>query len=267
MPTDLNERLANYRSPLDEAIASDLANRPANNDHQHRIRGRVLAGASAVVLVAAGIGALLWTGTDHRSSPADSVLIDQPATTVNDSVVLATPETAGPTASIATPPIETSPQAGQVIDRLALGDQVMLGAAPQLADAGFVVDAVESRSFVDGLDIIQALNDQGRLGDIVVMHLGTNGPISSSDMTRMMEALTDVPQVLLLTTDVPRDYIAPNNSLIYETGNTYPNVSLLNWAGLDDSCPGDCFYSDGFHLRPDGQRYYSDLINAAIEPD
>ena len=35
------------------------------------------------------------------------------------------------------------------IPKLALGDSVMLGAAPQLEAIGFVVDAVESRQFVD----------------------------------------------------------------------------------------------------------------------
>ncbi len=101
------------------------------------------------------------------------------------------------------------------------------------------------------------LKEQGRLGDVVVVHLGTNGPISPSDMTTMMEALADVPQVLLLTIDVPRDYTAGNNGLIYDTANTYPNVSLLDWAGLDDACPGECFYTDGYHLRPAGQEYYT----------
>ena len=59
----------------------------------------------------------------------------------------------------------------------------MLGAATQLAADGFLVDAVESRAFVNGLDTVQQLNQQGRLGDVVVVHLGTNGPISTSDMT------------------------------------------------------------------------------------
>jgi hypothetical protein len=147
---------------------------------------------------------------------------------------------------------------------LALGDSVMLGAAPQLAEQGFTVDAVESRAFVNGLDTILQLNAQGRLGDVVVVHLGTNGPISSGDMTQMMEALAGVPQVLLLTIDVPRDYTAGNNSLVYETVNTYPNVSLLDWAGLSTSCPGNCF-DDGFHLRPDGQVYYAALIDGALQ--
>ena len=47
--------------------------------------------------------------------------------------------------------------------------------------------------------------------------------------------------------------------------STYPNASVLYWADLADSCPGDCFQSDGYHLRPDGQKYYAALIDGALE--
>jgi peptidoglycan/LPS O-acetylase OafA/YrhL len=173
-----------------------------------------------------------------------------------------------PDGSVVVPPpaetTTTAPPPPPRIDRLALGDSVMLGAAGPLADDGFVVDALESRAFVNGLDTILQLDQQGRLGDAVVVHLGTNGRIGAQDMTRMMEALADVPNVLLLTVDVPRDYTAENNALIYDTADTYPNVSLLDWAGLNDGCPGDCFYSDGIHLRPAGQEFYAELIAGAL---
>ena len=177
------------------------------------------------------------------------------------------PDPSGSVVAVAPPVAETTTTTSAVVPiaKLALGDSVMLGAATQLAADGFTVDAVESRAFVNGLDTVQQLKAQGRLGDVVVVHLGTNGPIAAGDMTAMMEALADVPQVLLLTIDVPRDYTAGNNGLIYDTANTYPNVSLLDWAGLDDSCPGDCFYSDGFHLRPDGQDYYAALISSVLQ--
>jgi hypothetical protein len=82
----------------------------------------------------------------------------------------------------------------------------------------------------------------------------------------MMEALADVPTVLLLTVDVDREWTDGNNALIYDAAATYPNVELLDWAGLADSCPGDCFAaSDGFHLNRDGQEYYATLIGGALQ--
>jgi len=264
MPTDLNERLANYRCGLDDAIASDLASRPANSDHRQPHRRRVFAVASAMVIVAAGIGALAWANTDRSTSPSDTGPIEHPQITIIDSAVPVEPEPTTAPASVVPAPSETSPP-GAVIDRLAIGDSVMLGAATELVDFGFVVDAVESRTFVDGLETIQTVNTQTWLGDVVVVHLGSNGPIDDSDMTQMMDALAEVPQVLLVTIDMPRDWTMGNNRLIYDAATTYPNVSLVDWAEVSGSCPGNCFYEDGFHLRPDGKAYYADLINAAIE--
>jgi peptidoglycan/LPS O-acetylase OafA/YrhL len=161
-------------------------------------------------------------------------------------------------------PATTTAKNGKRIARLAVGDSVMKGAAEPLSEFGFVVDAVESRAFVNGLDSVLRLQQNGRLGDVVVVHLGTNGPIAQDDMDRMMSALADVPQVLLLTNDVDRDYTAGNNALIYATANQYANVSLLDWEGNAAGCTGDCFYSDGIHLAPDGRRYYAQLIAGAL---
>jgi peptidoglycan/LPS O-acetylase OafA/YrhL len=148
----------------------------------------------------------------------------------------------------------------EVFDSYALGDSVMLGAAIALTDIGYTVDAKESRQFTDGVDTITTLRARGQLGDRVVVHLGTNGPIDSSDLTAMMDELVDVPQVVLVTNDVDRDYTAGNNALMYDAVNTYDNVELLDWQGLASSCPDNCFYDDGLHLRPDGQVYYAALI-------
>ncbi len=180
-----------------------------------------------------------------------------------DPAVTAPGGSAVPPPTVAETTTTTAPPAP--IAKLALGDSVMLGAAGQLAADGFTVDAAESRAFVNGLDTVLTLEQQGRLGEVVVVHLGTNGTIQAGDMARMMEALAGVPQVLLLTIDVDRDWTAGNNAIVYDTVDTYPNVALLDWAGLAGNCPGDCFYSDGFHLRPDGQEYYAALISGALQ--
>ena len=185
--------------------------------------------------------------TGESIAPADST---DPSGSVVPPVVVETTTTTAPPASIA---------------RFALGDSVMLGAAGELTERGYTVDAKESRQFSDGRSIVEQLRADGRLGGVVVVHLGTNGNIGSSDLTAMMEALSEVPQVLLLTIDVDRSWTAGNNAKILEAASNYPNASVLYWADLTDSCPGDCFQSDGFHLRPDGQKYYAALIDGALE--
>jgi peptidoglycan/LPS O-acetylase OafA/YrhL len=212
---------------------------------------------------------------DEADSSTCDVVNDANCDGVDDATV-AQPVDAAPTATVTdptgsavvVPPVETTTTTtppAEPIPELALGDSVMKGAATALADKGFVVDAVESRQFSNGADTAVALKQQGRLGDVVVVHLGTNGTIGRDDMARMMEAFADVPRVLLLTVDVDRSWTAGNNAVIYDTVNTYPNAYLLDWAGLNDSCPGDCFYNDGIHLQPDGQQYYADLIATSVQ--
>ena len=178
--------------------------------------------------------------------------------------------TTDPSGASATPPppVETTTTTTLPpgpIAQLALGDSVMLGAAGELTSRGYVVDAAESRQFSDGLAVVEQLDATGRLGDVVVVHLGTNGNIEADDLTAMMNALADVPQVLLLTIGVDRAWTEENNALIFNAASSYQNVSVLYWADLAASCPGDCFQSDGFHLRPDGRAYYAALIEGALQ--
>ena len=69
----------------------------------------------------------------------------------------------------------------------------MEGAAAQLSAAGFCVDATQSRAFIGGIDDIQKLHAAGKLGQVVVVALGTNGPIGNGQLTAMMNELAQVP--------------------------------------------------------------------------
>ncbi len=191
------------------------------------------------------------TPVEGGQPAADPALVDDPN---GDGAVLVPDSTAVPTTEPAAAPIS----------KLAVGDSVMLGAAAQLSELGFTVDAVESRAWVNGLDFVETLGRQDRLPDTLIIHLGTNGPIGQSNMDRMMAAVAAVPEVLLVTNDVDRDYTAGNNELIYAAAAANPNVNLLDWQGWTSSCPGDCFEADGFHLKPDGRNFYAQLISETL---
>jgi len=191
------------------------------------------------------------------TDPAVATESTAPAVSTDTSGAVVPPPVVETTTTTTAPPV--------AIARFALGDSVMLGAAGELTARGYTVDAKESRQFSDGRAVIEQLRAEGRLGDVVVVHLGTNGDINSNDLTAMMDALAEVPQVLLLTIDVDRSWTARNNDLLINAASSYPNASVLYWADLTDSCPGDCFQNDGYHLRPDGQKYYAALIDGALE--
>ena len=174
--------------------------------------------------------------------------------------------TAVATTAAPPPPIAFDPNVNQCeltpIPKLAIGDSVMVGAAAQLSAAGFCVDAEQSRAFIGGIDDIQQLHAVGKLGQVVVVALGTNGPIGNGQLTAMMNELAQVPTVVMVTTKADRDYVARNNARIREMPATWPNVKVVDWEALAANCPGQCFYEDGIHLPPDGRNYYAQQIVA-----
>ncbi|MFT5978052.1 MAG: peptidoglycan/LPS O-acetylase OafA/YrhL [Candidatus Azotimanducaceae bacterium] len=158
-----------------------------------------------------------------------------------------------------TVPLPVAPQ------KFAIGDSVMLGAADELKAAGFTVDAGESRAFVRGIDVVQALSDRSRLPQELVIHLGTNGPISSDQMDMMMRLVANVPKVLLIQNVVPDgSYDEDNNLLMINVASSLANVEVLYWDGLAQQCQGDCIYQDGIHLKSTGAAYYTTLIETVL---
>jgi lysophospholipase L1-like esterase len=142
------------------------------------------------------------------------------------------------------------------------GDSVMLGAADALVQTigptRTTVDAAESRQFSAGVDEIQQYRDQNKLGDVVVVQLGTNGTINPDDFNRMMDILKGH-KVLLVNAKVPRAWEGEVNQVLADGAKHYKNAVLVDWHDLGDHHP-EWFYDDGLHLRPDGAQAYAQLI-------
>lgn len=153
---------------------------------------------------------------------------------------------------------------GQLIDVLAIGDSVMLGAARELSARGATVDALKSRPVRQALEIVNYLKSTRRLGSIVVIHLGTNNTSTAEVFDEIMSSLIDTPLVLFLTVHVPSEPRQTiNNRLIRDLPNKYANVKVLDWHSIAGQYQ-EYLYSDKTHLRPAGARFYADLIMQAV---
>ncbi len=150
------------------------------------------------------------------------------------------------------------------IDVLAIGDSVMLGAAPELSKYGITVDAKKSRPFKAALEIVNYVKSIGSLGDNVIIHLGTNSGTTAETMDAIFTALTDVDRVVVLTNAVPNHkWEEGNNTLIRALPDKFPNVTVVDWKLLVDPNP-DWVYDDETHLRPRGQVAYTEAVMAAL---
>ena len=153
---------------------------------------------------------------------------------------------------------------GQVIDVLAIGDSVMLGAANVLTRRGVTVDALKSRPYRQALEIANFMKSVNRLGSVVIIHLGTNNTVDEKTLDEIMVPLRDVPVVLFVTVHVPSEARQnTNNRLINELPLRYENVKILDWYSIALAHP-EYLYSDKIHIRPEGQKIYTDLMMQAI---
>jgi len=162
------------------------------------------------------------------------------------------------------PGSQTTTLDGQVIPILAIGDSVMLGAANILTERGITVDALKSRPFRQALEIANYVKSIGRLGEFVIIHLGTNNYVDQETLDEIMVPLKDVDLVLMIIAHVPnKPWQDPNNELVRAMPNAYGNVKVLDWYQIAEAHP-EYLYGDKIHLNNEGQKVYADLIMQAI---
>jgi peptidoglycan/LPS O-acetylase OafA/YrhL len=176
--------------------------------------------------------------------------------------------TSAPAASVGTlPPVQTTAKpAPPPIAVIAIGDSVMLGAAPKLiAEFGpnVLVDAKVGRQYGDAVAILQTLKAAGRVGPNVILHLGNNGSVSPETFARVMAVLKDVPNVLVVNVRVTKPWEPQVNSMLSHEVGKYPNARLLDWWQAS-ACCGDWFYKDKTHLRPLGAENYAGIVGLRL---
>jgi hypothetical protein len=220
-----------------------------NNDRVARSDGRrwriptLIAGA--VIVVGAGVA---FVATRPAASPRTEAPLHSPG----PSSLHAAPTT--PTSTTTTTSTLPPPAAGFLPGHVtAVGDSVMLDyQTPLQTDIpGITVEAAVSRQWAAGEDVLAQLKAEGQLGAQVVVALGTNGPISSTDFTDMMNILQGASRIVFVNIHVDRPWQDPNNAVLAQGAATYPRVVIADWADLADSNPG-WFGADGTHLAIDG---------------
>jgi peptidoglycan/LPS O-acetylase OafA/YrhL len=148
----------------------------------------------------------------------------------------------------------------------AIGDSVMLGAVEGLQKdihGLTVVDAEVGLQVYAATDTLRYRRSLGQLGDVVIVHLGNNGTFTKGQFDEIMRILSGVDRVVFVNVAVPRAWEKPNNEVIAEGVERYPNAVLVDWHSASADRP-EIFYKDGYHLRPGGQRLYADLISSYL---
>jgi lysophospholipase L1-like esterase len=114
------------------------------------------------------------------------------------------------------------------------------------------------------INTIRAKRDAGKLGGVVVIHMGTNGTFTAKQFDQMMSLLADVRKVIFVNVKVPRQWEANNNKVIAEGVQRYPNTVMIDWRAATAGQPA-LFAKDGIHLQAAGAKLYGSLIAAQVQ--
>lgn len=236
-----------------------------------RSRLLTLAATSALALLLFGGGAALasrpvYVDEVRESLRAAESAVDHAVAPAAPPPPSAPPAPRGPAPAMPALPDPAALEVLEGVEITAIGDSVMKGAAPALKATGEAhlgegllrVDAEESRAFSAALQVARAFRKQERLGEVVVVHLGTNNSsLPEAQFRQLMTELSDRRLVVFVTARSDKtELCAEVNGTLARLAEGWPNVRVFDWNALAESHP-DLFYSDRTHLRPVGARFYA----------
>ncbi|HUP84398.1 MAG TPA: acyltransferase family protein [Acidimicrobiales bacterium] len=148
---------------------------------------------------------------------------------------------------------------------LAVGDSVMVAARNALfaeGGSGTRVDAVVGRQNEATLSALERYRDDGTLAltERLIVHIGTNGPLTQAQFDRLVRITAEVPDVVVVNVRVPKTWEAQSNQVIGDNVGAVERMRLADWHEASGH-PG-ILGSDGVHPTPSGARVYARLALA-----
>jgi len=151
----------------------------------------------------------------------------------------------------------------------AIGDSVMLGSKDEIEKriGPGTVDAIVSRQFLAAPGLVRDLLARPVPPQVIVIALGTNGPVQQRHFDELMEVAADVPLVAFVNAHVPtRKWEGETNRQLAEGVERYDNAVLVDWFTPMDG-RSDMFAADNVHPKQAGRVIYADLIAEAVFPN
>ncbi|KFL43362.1 hypothetical protein CH76_06905 [Lysinibacillus sp. BF-4] len=148
----------------------------------------------------------------------------------------------------------------------AVGDSVMLAASDALQGSfpTTYVDAAVGRQVSDAVIVLDWMAEHERLGDIVVIALGSNGAFPDGEIERLITKLGNERQIFFVNTNVPRYWKDTVNTTLQQAQQNYTNVHVIDW-DTAASQQANVFYEDGIHPNKEGAIYYAQVIKNGVE--
>jgi hypothetical protein len=125
------------------------------------------------------------------------------------------------------------------------------------------IDAVVSRQMSSLPAIVQALKASGQLREILVVGLGTNGPIARATLDQVRDLLGPNRQMVVINVEEPRSWEGEVNGTLAQFASDYENVELSDWYTAI-SPHISILAHDHIHPGPTGGRIYTASLQSAL---
>jgi peptidoglycan/LPS O-acetylase OafA/YrhL len=138
------------------------------------------------------------------------------------------PQPAPPSTDQAEPVVPAAPLGAEI---LAIGDSVLLASAPALHERfpGIAIDAVVARQMKDAPQLLREHAAVDGLRPVVVLALGTNGPVEIATLDEVREILGPDRELVLVTAQAPREWTEVVNANLAEYAARHRTVELCDW--------------------------------------
>jgi peptidoglycan/LPS O-acetylase OafA/YrhL len=148
----------------------------------------------------------------------------------------------------------------------AIGDSVMLASAAGLQEAfpGIQINAVVSRQMSQLPSIVQGMKTDGTLRPIIIIGLGTNGPIDRASLDEARSVVGPRTQLVLVNVQAPRGWMDGVDATLSQYAQQYRDVELANWR---DAIAGQLglLARDQIHPGSRGGEIYAGVIKDALQ--
>lgn len=146
-----------------------------------------------------------------------------------------------------------------------IGDSVMLSVVNPVEQLfpKAVIDGVIGRQLYQTVPVVESLKQEEKLGDPVVIALGTNGAFTDKQMDDLLAAVGASKKVYLVNTQVPKNWKNSVNQGISSAAKRHSNVEVIDWNSYSQN-HNDWFYEDGVHPNETGAEEYTKLIATSV---
>lgn len=247
---------------------------------------RLVAAFGAIFVAVVLAGAVIVFGGPWDDDPqveASGSSRDETTTTSESTTTTAAPTTTTttpPTTEAATSsspvppptmaPVDPAPAAATPEDAsgtgaLCVGDSIMLSASSQyygtLTMCG-TTDAKVGRQLSEGISVVAS---HAPYPDTVIIGLGTNGTVTTSQVDQILQLVSNVPRVVLVTVQLngTRSWQDSVNAELWAASERWANVTIADWYGASQGHSG-YFSSDSIHITSSGAQAYAATIAAAL---